>query len=334
MYFLSKQTRPVSYSALKEALPDMVESTLVRNLIRLVKDKKITKTTSWKNTFYQIAHMPYEDILQYIESPFFTRPAKSYSFGFLESYIPNVTSFLWDRKTQLHDAVASVQTLSTNDYQSNRRGLESAIIDISYSSSKLEGNTYSYLDTEVLVKANEIAAGKTKDDTQMIINHKNAIVHIIEHRGKLTPTFATFSDIHRILWEKLIPDHTLWVIRKTPVTIGGSSYTPLDNTHQLSDVAVMFFEKLQKIKDPFEQSLFILVFVPYFQLFIDINKRTSRLSANIPLVQHGLPIISLLQATEREYISAILAVYELQDVRLLRDLYVDNYILNMKRYIA
>lgn len=92
-------------------------------------------------------------------------------------------------------------------------------------------------------------------------------------------------------------------------------------------------KKLNAIKNPFEQTLFILVFVPYFQAFVDINKRTSRISANIPLIKNGFVPFSFLQVREREYIDAILAVYELSDVQPMRALFVTNYLLNMKRYL-
>lgn len=96
----------------------------------------------------------------------------------------------------------------------------------------------------------------------------------------------------------------------------------------------IFLEKLRVIENPFEQSLFILIFIPYFQAFIDINKRTSRLGANIPLVSHGLPPLSLLQVKERDYIDAILAIYELGNTTLMSKLYTENYLLNMHRYIG
>ena len=95
----------------------------------------------------------------------------------------------------------------------------------------------------------------------------------------------------------------------------------------------LFLEKLRQIENPFEQSLFILVFVPYFQAFIDINKRTSRLSANIPLIARGLPPLSLLQVKERDYIDAILAIYELHDPSLMAKVFTENYLLNMRRYM-
>lgn len=110
-------------------------------------------------------------------------------------------------------------------------------------------------------------------------------------------------------------------------------YLPFDNRYQLEEQFEIFLEKLNAINDPFEQSLFILVFIPYFQIFLDINKRTSRMSANLPLLKKNLPLISLLAVEKRDYITAILSVYELNNVSLLADIFVSNYLLNMKRYI-
>lgn len=115
--------------------------------------------------------------------------------------------------------------------------------------------------------------------------------------------------------------------------IGASAYTPLDNAFQLQEQFDLFLDKLNAIKNPFEQSLFILIFIPYFQLFLDINKRTSRMSANLPLLKNHLPLISLLAVDKRTYINAILAIYELNDTSLMADIFVGNYLLNMKRYI-
>ncbi len=95
----------------------------------------------------------------------------------------------------------------------------------------------------------------------------------------------------------------------------------------------LFIEKLRAIHDPFEQSLFILVFIPYFQAFIDLNKRTSRISANIPLIVHGYAPISLIAVEPKIYTNAILAIYELNDVSLMARVFSENYLLNMKRYM-
>lgn len=166
----------------------------------------------------------------------------------------------------------------------------------------------------------------------MIINHKNSIKYIIDNKKEISLSKQDFQNIHILLWKWLLLDEYLWKIRSTEVSIWGSSYSPLDNKFQLEEQFELFLQKLNEIKNPFEQSLFILVFIPYFQIFMDINKRTSRIWANIPLIKNWLIPFSFLQIKDRDYINAILAIYELNDVSLMRDLFVDNYILNMKRY--
>ncbi len=321
----------LQYSVIKANFSNINETTLVRNLNKLLEDNKIKKRIEWKKTFYSISWKEY--IYNYFQKPFFEREKRIYNFDFLWNYIPNKTSFLWERYEDIKRRYLAIDKLSTYNYQSNIRWIENLLIDLTFSSSKLEWNTYSYLDTEVLVKYNEEADGKTKEETQMVINHKNVIKYIIEERNKILLNIKTFSEVHMILWKWLLLVEHLWKIRSTEVKIWTSVYQPLDNALLLRQEFNLFLEKLNQIQNPFEQSLFILVFIPYFQLFMDINKRTSRISANIPLIKNWLAPISLLQTKERDYIDAILAVYELNDISLIRNLFVDNYLLNIDRYI-
>lgn len=223
--------------------------------------------------------------------------------------------------------------LNTDSFLNNRRLLEISLIDLSFASSFLEGNTYDYVDTEILVKYNEIAKEKTKDDTQMILNHKKCIEYMIHYKKELPFSRRTFFEIHTLLRESLLPRENLGIIRTRVVEIGMSAYTPLDNIYLLGEEFDVFLDKLWKIEDPLEQSIFILVFIPYFQVFLDINKRTSRMSANLPLLKHNMPLISFLAVEKRDYIDAILAIYELHDTSLMARVFTENYLLNMHRYI-
>lgn len=111
--------------------------------------------------------------------------------------------------------------------------------------------------------------------------------------------------------------------------MGASTYETIDNLQQLQDEFDVFIQKLCVIEKPFEQSLFILVFIPYFQLFTDCNKRVSRMMEILPLLKNHIPLISLLGVEKKDYITAILAIYELNDVSLLAKIYTENYIQNM-----
>lgn len=320
----------VPYSEILKKFTSIAETTITRNLAKLQKEWKILKTKVWKNTFYEIAWKDF--IIKYFNKPFFEREAKTYNFDFLANYIPNQTSFLWEKYEILKTQYLDKNILSSYDYKQNLRAIENLLIDLSFSSSKLEWNTYSYLDTEILIKYNNSAQWKTQVETQMILNHKNAIKYIVDNKKEISLSKQDFQNIHILLWKWLLTESYLWKIRSSEVTIWGSAYIPLDNHFQLEEQFQIFLTKLNEIKNPFEQSLFILVFIPYFQIFMDINKRTSRISSNIPLIKNWLIPFSFLQITDRDYINAILAIYELGDVSLMRDLFVENYLLNMKRY--
>ncbi|EKE28287.1 MAG: hypothetical protein ACD_3C00083G0026 [uncultured bacterium (gcode 4)] len=328
--YLNKYS-PSSYTNIKGYFWDINESTLIRNLNKLIKEWRIIKTKEGKNTNYQVIWINYA--LEYLKKDFFERPTKKYNFDFLWKYIPNETSFLWERYLKIKESYDKLWFLSTYDYKTNIRWIENLLIDISFSSSKLEWNTYSYLDTEVLIKYNQEAEWKTQFESQMILNHKNAIKYIIDNRNDILYIKQVFSIIHNLLAKWLLIEDYLWTIRSNEVKIGWSTYIPLDNKFQLEEQLEIFLDKLQAIKNPFEQSLFILVFIPYFQLFMDINKRTSRIASNIPLIKNWLPPFSLLQINDRDYINSILAIYELNDVSLMADIFVENYLKNMNRYV-
>ena len=300
-------------------------TTIYRDFKSLIKNWKVEEISKW-------IYKKSLDILEYLNKPFFEREKKSYNFDFLWNYIPNKTSFLWDKYNDLKEKYLDKNILSSYDYKQNLRAIENLLIDLSFSSSKLEWNTYSYLDTEILIKYNNSADWKTAEETQMILNHKNAIKYIIDNKKEINLNIEDFENIHTLLWKWLLVDEYLWKIRSTEVTIWGSAYSPLENHFQLKDQFEIFLDKLNQIKNPFEQSLFILVFIPYFQVFMDINKRTSRIWANIPLIKNWLVPFSFLQIQDRDYINAVLAIYELNDVSFMRDLFVNNYLLNIKRY--
>jgi Fic family protein len=309
-----------------EKSTDIPRRSLFRYIKQAVEDGYLIPI---KRGYYRV----YQNPIEYIRVPFFSREKRLYNPQFLGSYIPNTTSFF--TKTQkeiLHNSLKDLN-LDTDFFLNNKRLLEITLIDLSFASSSLEGNTYDYVDTEILVKYNEIAKDKTQDDTQMILNHKKCIEYMLYYKKELPYTKRTFMEIHTLLGEKLLPRENLGIIRNRIVEIGASAYTPLDNQYQLEEEFEIFLSKLQKIENPFEQSLFILVFIPYFQIFLDINKRTSRMSANLPLLKHNMPLISLLAVERRDYIDAILAIYELHDPSLMAELYTNNYLLNMHRYI-
>lgn len=300
-------------------------TTIYRWLKKLQELGKIETIKKWT---YKLK----ESIENYFSIPTWERKKVSYNPDFLRNYKPNETYFFSEKNLKrLQDSVFDLP-IDTDFYKTNKRFLETLLIDLSFASSYLEWNTYSYLDTEVLVKYNEINKEKSEEETQMILNHKKAIEYMIYYKRELDFNKNTFFEIHSLLWDKLLLKSDVGVIRNKIVEIGWSTYTPLDNKFRLEEEFEIFLEKLNLIQNPFEQSFFINVFIPYFQLFLDINKRTSRIMCNLPLIKHNLPVLSLIQLEKKKYIIAILAVYELNNVDLLQNIWTENYLLNLQKY--
>ncbi len=309
-----------------EQSTNIPHKTLYRYKNRAISEGRLTQIGHGK-------YRPKHETRSYLERPFFERTPVKYNGEFLRNYIPNISSFLGNEREKIREATENFTLYSTLDYLKNRRAIEIFLVDLSYASSHLEGNTYDYVDTEILIQYGKSNDTKTRDETTMILNHKKAIEYIISNRGDFTFSKKDFFDIHTLLARWLIHDTYLGIFRTSPVRIGGSRFEPIDEPLLIESEFQLFIEKLRAIHDPFEQSLFILVFVPYFQAFIDLNKRTSRISANIPLISHGYAPISLITVEPKTYTNAILAIYELNDPSIMAKIYAENYVMNMRRYM-
>ncbi len=185
------------------------------------------------------------------------------------------------------------------------------MIDLSWSSSRLEGNTYSRLDTEKLIALGQAAEGKDLQETQMILNHKAAIEMLVEEADQVGFNMFTFLNLHAILSENLLLDEDAsGRLRRRPVDVFGSSFHPLVMPQTLEECFRLLLKKATAIQDPFEHSFFLMVQLPYLQPFEDVNKRVSRLGANIPLISNNLCPLSFIDVPEQAYIDGTLGVYE------------------------
>ena len=276
-----------------------------------------------------------KDILAYIDQPFAFRAPVSYQREFLAAYQPNITFYLSDSlRLQLHkmgkttDGEAPAGTYS-------RAILNRLLIDLSWASSNLEGNTYSRLDTRELILYGKTAQGKATIETQMILNHKSAIELLLENDAMLGFNRYTLLNLHSALAENLLPNPAdEGRIRQHAVDIGKSVYRPLSVPQQIEATFDLLLEKAARIIDPFERSFFVMVHLPYLQAFADINKRTSRLLANLPLFRANLCPLTFLDVPIHAYSRAILGVYEMTRIELLRDLYVWAYERSTQEYLA
>ncbi len=270
-----------------------------------------------------------------VRQPLMRRKPVGYQRSFLDDYQPGVTFYLsLSLRTQFHEmGRTAVGVRPAGTYA--REILNRLLIDLSFASSRLEGNTYSRLDTQNLIEFGQAAEGKDILETQMILNHKAAIEMLITEADQIGFDPFTFRNLHAILSENLLPDETACGrLRRRPVEISGSTFLPLAMPQVLEDCFHLLLQKAAAIADPFEQAFFVLVQVPYLQPFEDVNKRVSRLGANIPLIRNNLCPLSFIDVPERAYMEGTLGVYECNQIDLLRDLFVWAYERSCQRYMA
>lgn len=276
-----------------------------------------------------------QDILAYIDQPPEARKPVGYQRDFLDDYRPNETWYLSESlRRQLH-RMGRTTEVNQPAGTYGRVILNRLLIDLSWASSHLEGNTYSRLDTRELIEHGKAARGKAAIETQMILNHKTAIELLVENIDSAEFNHYTLMNLHSALAENLLPNPAdEGRIRHHAVDIGKSVYRPLSAPQQIEDALEVLLGKAARIADPFEQSFFVMVHLPYLQPFADINKRTSRLAANLPLFRANLCPLTFLDVPEEAYSRATLGVYEMTRVELLRDLYVWAYERSTQEYLA
>lgn len=276
-----------------------------------------------------------QDIKTYVRQPIQGRKPVGYDRAFLETYRPNETHYLPPEIRQhLHNIGRSpAGERPAGTYA--RDILGRLLIDLSWASSRLEGNTYTRLDTQNLIELGQAAAGKDRRDAQMILNHKAAIELLVEQAEDIGFNTFTFFNLHALLSENLLIDPSeSGRLRSRIVEVSGTVFHPLGIPQQIDAYFHMIMNKAATIADPFEQAFFIMVHIPYLQPFVDVNKRVSRLGANIPLIQHNLCPLSFIDVPEQAYVEGTLGIYELKQVDLLRDVFVWAYERSCQRYMA
>lgn len=274
-----------------------------------------------------------QSVLKFLEKPVYSRPSVSYKRSFLDDYIPSETIYVPKplREQLLAQGVRFDTELAVGTYA--RQICQRLLIDLSYNSSRLEGNTYSQLDTQKLLEEGITAEGKTHEETVMIMNHKEAILFLVENAQDVELKSLTVRNLHNMLAQDLLANpEACGNVRSIEVNIGKSTYRPLANPHQLRELFELMLLKARQIEDPFEQSFFLLVHLSYLQAFEDVNKRTSRLSCNIPFIKKNLCPLSFVGVSREDYTAALLAIYELNDIAPMLELYQWAYLRSCQQY--
>jgi Fic family protein len=273
-----------------------------------------------------------EQALNYIRQPIFKRNPVTYNKHWLDNYQPNKTFYLSANDIELLHAQGQRDNDHTPAGTYAKKIYNRLLIDLSYNSSRLEGNTYNLLDTERLILEGSSAEGKLDEEKVMILNHKEAIRHIVDNAPKLQINYDEICTLHFLLSDGLVPPQYSGKVRDHGVRISATTYIPLESKEQLITQLQIICHKASQIIDQFEQSFFLLTHLAYLQAFIDVNKRTSRLSANIPLIRDNLVPLSFIDVEKDDYTSALFCVYELNDIKPLAEMYRFTYLRSCQRY--
>lgn len=230
---------------------------------------------------------------------------------------------------------------ATQDYKNRKEGLsdtmrrkelERLIIELSWKSSRIEGNTYTLLDTERLIRENIAAPNKSKDETRMILNHKDAFEFVRQNRTHFMKlNRARIEELHKILVKNLGVGFNL---RKKPVGVTGSIYRPLDNEYQIAEALDSLTEMTNGLASPYAQSLLAIIGISYIQPFEDGNKRTGRILANAILMAHGLAPLSYRSVEGKEYREAALVFYELNSIIPFKNIFIAQYDFAARNYAS
>lgn len=325
-------------SQVHEALLNMQETlalvTVKRLLVEMVHIKLLSTSGAGRTTSYAIAANG---------RLFLDIDAKHYC-----SIDPDArygsTGFCFDLLKDAHAELFTVSELktlndATRDYQKltarvsktiAKKELERLIIELSWKSSKIEGNTYTLLDTEKLILEHREAPGHDKREAKMILNHKDAFTLIHKHaRDFRTLTRGNLEELHAVLVNGMNVGKGL---RKSPVGITGSRYHPLDNIHQITDAIQILAKAVDRMKTPYAKALIALVGISYIQPFEDGNKRTSRLMANALLLAHKCAPLSYRSVNEDSYREAMLVFYELNSLMPFKKIFIEQYEFAARNY--
>ena len=304
-------------------------ATLRRKLQELVAEDLINAIGELKSRKYEISNgyniiRPIE-VDQYFEKEIDERIIQDkFNSELISQTLKNISIFTNTELDQLNNLQEKFKSnsskLSKSEYKNE---LERLAIDLSWKSSQIEGNTYSLLETERLLKDKETAAGKTKDEATMLLNHKDALDFIIKNPDYINPlNVSSIEDIHSILVKELDISRN---IRSRRVGISGTNYKPLDNEFRIKEAVESMCTLINSKKNVFEKALLSLVLIAYIQPFSDGNKRTARIISNAILINNHFCPISFRTIDSIEYKKAMLVFYEQTNISPFKKVFIGQF---------
>ena len=255
----------------------------------------------------------------------------SFNFDLIRQQLPAVHLFTDEEMEHLNMLQAEfrqhVSEMTENEY---RKEMERLGIDLSWKSSQIEGNTYSLLETERLLRESKTADGKTKEEAVMLLNHKDALRFILDNPDYLMQlTVSHIEDIHQLLTKDLSVDRG---IRHRRVGITGTNYHPLDNEFQIREAMHDTCDLINSRENVFEKALLVLVLLSYIQAFSDGNKRTARITSNAILIANGYCPLSFRSVDSIDYKKAMLIFYEQNNLYAFKQIFIDQFDFAVREY--
>lgn len=304
-------------------------ATLKRILANLISKNYLGTKGRGKGTKYFISPI-YEliqpiDIEKYYEKEIDEREIKKeFNFQIITNVLKNHNVFTPNEISKLNEIqtqyTKNISQLTENEY---KKELERLAIDLSWKSSQIEGNTYSLLETERLLKDKETASGKTKEESIMLLNHKDALDFIIANPDYLNPlSISKIENIHSILIKELNIERNM---RKRRVGITGTNYRPLDNEFQISEALNITCELINNKENIFEKALLTLALVSYIQPFMDGNKRTARIVSNAILISENYCPLSFRTVDSVDYKKSMLLFYEQNNISNFKNMFINQF---------
>ena len=311
-------------------------ATVKRIITNLISENLIVKKGKGKSTKYSIslAHKIFQtiDVEDYFQKEIDDRKIiENFNLTLITETLSNVNIFTENELTKLsglqNEYRKNISELEEIEYE---KELERLSIDLSWKSSQIEGNTYSLLETEQLLKEKQTASGKTKEEAVMLLNHKDAIDFIIKTLDYLTPlSIPKIEDIHSLLTKDLEVNRN---IRKRRVGISGTNYNPLDNEFQIREALSNMCELVNARENIFEKALLALMLISYIQPFSDGNKRTARIVSNAILMNYGYCPLSFRTVDSIEYKKAMLIFYERNNLTAFKNIFMTQFEFAVNKY--
>lgn len=322
-----KEHPGVSSKQIAEALSDSMSlASVKRALSELVSAFYVNVEGKARATKYYISPL-FEpiDLNRYFGKDIDERKVQmSYNFNLIPNVLSHVKLFTEQETAELSGLQAQfARNIATLSDEQKRKEMERLGIDLSWKSSQIEGNTYSLLETERLLKERQTAAGKTQQEAIMLLNHKDALDFITAHPDYLEHlTISRIEDIHSILIKGLGVSRNL---RNRRIGITGTNYRPLDNEFQIREALQQTCDLVNSKANVFEKALLVLVLLSYIQAFDDGNKRIARITSNAILIANGHCPISFRTVDSIDYKKAMLLFYEQNNIGAFKQIFVEQF---------